>query len=248
MNVLWIALVAAVVVVALWWWLRGRSAGADDTARAAEDLDTLAAWEPQATRILTSQERLALGVLMRALPEYMILAQVPLARFLRVPTRHSYSEWLQRVGQLCADLVICDSASQVLAVVDVRVPADKTSAGANKRQARMRRVLKAAGIPMHVWIENALPTPEEARDAIFPPKPAPVSAGLEAQTARISAAAATRATPTSAPTAPQQLADQPEPVSDEVAEMREPPPTTWFDNLDSRPIPLRTPPDKKPPS
>jgi len=251
MNVLWIALAAAVVVVALVWWLRGRRGDADDGGRAAEDLDTLTAWEPQATRILTSQERLALGVLMRALPEYMILAQVPLARFLKVPTRHSYSEWLQRVGQLCADLVICDSASQVLAIVDVRAPADKTSAGSHKRQARMRRVLKAAGIPMHVWIENALPTAEEARNAIFPPKPTPAAlAGPEARPAGMSAATAT-ATPTSAPAAPaapHQLADQPEPVLDELAEMREPPPTTWFDNLDSGPIPLRTPPDKKPPS
>jgi len=32
-----------------------------------------------------------------------------------------------------------------------------------------------------------------------------------------------------------------------VVEMREPPPSTWFDNLDSGPVPLRKPPDKKPP-
>ena len=248
MNVLWIALVAAVLAIALVWWLRGRRGANDDGGRAAEDLDTLTAWEPQATRILTSQERLALGVLMRALPEYMILAQVPLARFLRVPTRHSYAEWLHRVGQLCADLVVCDSASQVLAIVDVRSPADKTSERAHKRQARMRRVLKAAGIPMHVWIENALPTAEEARDAIFPPKPAPaVLVGPQARPAGIAATGAAPSSAPAAPATPQRLADQPEPVLDEVAEMREPPPTTWFDNLDSGPVPLRRTPDKKPP-
>jgi hypothetical protein len=243
MNVLWIALLAAIVVVAIVWWMRGRSASDDDGGRAGEDLDTLAAWEPQATRILTSQERLALGVLMRALPEYMILAQVPLARFLKVPTRHSYQEWLHRVGQLCADLVICDSASQVLAVVEVRSPADKTSERAHKRQARMRRVLKAAGIPLHVWIENALPTAEDARNTIFPPKPAAIGAP-EGKPAIASVAGAISAAHRAAP---EPTVEQPEPAPDELVEMREPPASTWFDNLDSGPVPLRTPPDKKPP-
>ncbi len=242
MNVLWIVLVAAVAVLALVWWMRSRGSSDDEGGRAAEDLDTLAAWEPQATRILTSQERLALGVLMRALPEYMILAQVPLARFLKVPTRHSYQEWLHRVGQLCADLVICDSASQVLAVVEVRAPADKTSERAHKRQARMRRVLRAAGIPLHVWVENALPNAEEARNTIFPPKPAAI--GGEPRPAAASAAAAIAAARASAQ---EPSAEQREPVSDEAVEMREPPASTWFDNLDSGPIPLGSPPDKKPP-
>ncbi len=246
MNLLWIALLAAVVVAALVWWMRSRGSGDDEGGKAAEDLDTLAAWEPQATRILTSQERLALGVLMRALPEYMILAQVPLARFLKVPTRHSYQEWLHRVGQLCADLVICDSASQVLAIVEVRSPADKTSERAHKRQKRMRRVLKAAGIPLHVWIENALPNAEEARNMIFPPKPAPAALGGEVRPATAPAAVAAPAA-TARTSTPRPAVEQPEPTPDEAVEMREPPSSTWFDNLDSGPVPLRTPPDKKPP-
>ena len=238
----------AVAALALVWWLRGRRADDDGgVGRTAEDLDTLTAWEPQATRILTSQERLALGVLMRALPEYMILAQVPLARFLKVPTRHSYAEWLHRVGQLCADLVICDSASQVLAVVEVRSPADKTSERAHKRQVRMRRVLKAAGIPMHVWTENALPSAEEARNAIFPPKPAPAVIGSpEVRPAGAALAAAGVAAPAGSTAAPRRDMEQPELSPEEVVEMRDPPPSTWFDNLESAPIPLRAP-DKKPP-
>jgi Protein of unknown function (DUF2726) len=244
MNVMWMALLAAVAVIALVWWMRGRGTTVVDSGRTAEDLDTLAAWEPQATRILTSHERLALGVLMRALPEYMILAQVPLARFLKVPTRHSYQEWLHRVGQLCADLVICDSASQVLAVVEVRSPADKTSERARKRQARMRRVLRAAGIPLHVWIENALPSAEEARNTIFPPKSAPVST-IAAPEARPAAASVVPAS-TARMREPEHGVEQPEPTPEEAVEVREPPASTWFDNLDSGPVPLRTP-DKKPP-
>jgi hypothetical protein len=226
MDWMWIALGAAALAAAAvaWWWTSGR--GAEESPRAQGNLDTLTAWQPQATRILTSQERLAMAVLMRALPENMILAQVPLARFLKVPTRNSYSEWLHRVGQLCADLVVCDSASQVIAVVDVRAPADKTSERALKRQARIRRVLEAAGIPLHVWIEHALPSPEEARAAILP---------------ALAALSPAREVPS--PTAPAAPLDMPTPVDAAVAEeaqvLREPPPSTWFDNLESGPVPLR---------
>ena len=59
-----------------------------------------------------------------AAPGLMVLAQVPLSRFLRVPTRHSHAEWLQRVGCLSADLLVCDTGSRVLAVVDIR-PVDE---------------------------------------------------------------------------------------------------------------------------
>jgi hypothetical protein len=87
-----------------------------------EALDTLADWEPIATRVLTTGEREAYHVLRKALPEHMILAQVPVARFIKVPTDNPYSEWLRRVGSLCADLVVCDMASQVVAVVEIRQP------------------------------------------------------------------------------------------------------------------------------
>ena len=155
-----------------------------------------------------------MAVLMRALPAHMILAQVPLARFLKVPTRHSYSEWLSRVGQLCADLVVCDSASQVVAVVDVRPPDDRSSPRALKRLARIRRVLQGAGIPLHVWTENALPSPEQARAAILPHEAAAVAA----------------APPAEAPDG-----------------LREPPASTWFDNLESSRVPLAAAPAPTPP-
>lgn len=121
-----------------------------------EALDTLEAWPPEAVRVLTVSEREAFELLKRALPGFMVLAQVPLARFLRVPTQHSYTEWMQRVGSLNADLVLCDSGSRVLAVIDVR--AVQESERNRRRHERLARVLKAAGIGVHVWREGALPT------------------------------------------------------------------------------------------
>lgn len=135
--------------------------------RPPEQLDTLIDWEPQATRVLTSNEREAWQVLRKALPDFMILGQVPLARFIKVPTRNPYSEWLRRAGSLCADLVVCDAQSQVVAVVEVRAPASNDNERFRRRHARMERVLGAARIPVHTWLEGALPGPAVAREAIL---------------------------------------------------------------------------------
>lgn len=226
--------VALAILIAAFLWYRSRSLGSDgESARPQENLDTLAAWEPTPTRILTVQERLAYAVLARALPEHIIFAQVPLSRFLKVPTRNSYTEWLSRVGQLCADLVVCDSSTTVLAVIDVRTPPHAASDRNRRRHERMHRVLKAAGIPLHVWIEHALPTPEGAREAILP-KPV-----LQEQ-ASAGAAPAAATVPVQKQRALPTVTDETEGITpDEIIEMTEPPPSTWFDNLESRPAPLR---------
>jgi hypothetical protein len=135
------------------WAGRGRAAAATGTAR--DFGDTLAAWPPEAARVMTSAERQAYDLLKRALPGMLVLTQVPLSRFVRVPTRHSYAVWLQRVGMLSADLVLCDKTSRVLAVIDVRSPID--SPKSLQRHERMARTLKAAGIGVHVWREGMLP-------------------------------------------------------------------------------------------
>lgn len=140
---------------------RQRAAG----SRARQDaLDTVAAWPPEAARVLSVTERQAFELLKRALPGFIVLAQVPLSRFVRVPTRHSYSDWLQRVGQLSADLVVCDIGSRVLAVIDIRAPEE--TARSQRRHERMTRVLKAAGIQVHTWREGDLPSASEVRSVI----------------------------------------------------------------------------------
>lgn len=216
------AVIVAVLVVAV---MRRRTSQSTDERR----LDTVAAWPPTATRILTSAERQAYSTLERALPGYMILAQVPLARFLKVPTRNSYTEWLRRLGTQCADLVVCDMASEVLAVINVQPPAGSESERARKRLNRMARVLKAAGIPMHVWTDNALPSVEATREMIMPKL-----ATAPAQSAP-SAVADTRVR-SSRPTPFDEL-DRDE-SQDERIEVREPPPSTWFDEFNSGPTPL----------
>jgi hypothetical protein len=168
-TLLILALVA--VVLAALWLFRRRPAPAvaphRSKSRGVESLDTLMAWQPSPTRVLSVQECQAYVLLRRALPDHMILAQIPLARFLKVPTRHSYAEWLRRAGQLCVDLVVCDPNSQVVGVVEIRQAEGMDSDRAKKRQARKDRVLQAAGIPLHVWREDLLPTAAVAREVLL---------------------------------------------------------------------------------
>lgn len=159
-----VALPAALALVLTWFIVRVRQRS--PRAQERESLDTVAAWPPEAARVLTIDERQAYELLRRAVPGMLVLAQVPLSRFLRVPMRHSYSDWLQRVGSLSADLVVCDSGSRVLAVIDIRAPEE--SARSRRRHERMARVLQAAGVQVLTWREGSLPSPQNVRNALAP--------------------------------------------------------------------------------
>lgn len=157
------ALGAAALLMISLLVVRRRQRGAPRTPR-QEALDTVADWPPEASRVLGVHERQAYDLLRRAAPGFMVLAQVPLSRFVRVPTRHSYSDWMQRAGQLNADLLVCDAGSRVLTVIDIRSP-DET-ARSRRRHERLARVLKAAGVQVQVWREGALPSASDVRSTL----------------------------------------------------------------------------------
>ena len=239
MNTFQIALAAAVLGLLLcWWWLRRNQADSSFHASSApsDRVDTVAGWPPQPTRLLSSPERVAFSTLVRALPEYIVLAQVPLSRFLSVPKRNSYADWLRRVGYQCVDFAVCDMNAQVVAVIELQADAAPLSERAKKRLTRMTRALQAASIPLLQWRSDALPSVAAVRAAIAPkPVVAPAPAKVLAESV-IAAAAATSAiaTPVRSP-----FEDSARDEShDERIELLEPPPSTWFDDLDSEPMPL----------
>jgi hypothetical protein len=226
-----LAVLVAILALLVVMWLVMRRGNAESlrSQQALDALDTLTAWQPQATRILTRGQRIVYSTLYRALPEYMVLAQVPIERFIRVPTRHSYAEWRSRVGQLCVDFLVCDSASEVIAVIDVRLPESQASTRSRDRQARIQRVLKGAGIPYYVWREDAVPSTAAAREIIVPrevetPEPLPsttVPGGLHPELEhRRHMPARTEGPPSDYP------------VPDEYIELGgDPTPSTWFDQI-----------------
>ena len=252
-----VALLCALPIV---WWL-ARQSPLPRPEPTGERLDTLAGWPPEPTRILRSSERLAFSTLKLALPGYLILAQVPLARFLSVPKRNSYAEWMRRLGNQCVDFVVCDVTSQVVAVVEVRPPMEHLDDKVKVRLERVARALKAAKIPLHVWNEEKLPTIEAAREKLLPSAPAvPAGMGRKAAPALapvaatvVGAAAFSEAAFSDAAFNDVALDDARlgdavvdggpavDPFADtdrdwsqgEVIEVREPSTTSWFDELDS---------------
>lgn len=229
----WIAVaLAGVVVLLLVLRYIARARERAERLRPQRDaLDTVMAWRPEVTRVLTQHERQAWRTLVQAFPDHVILAQVPLQRFLKVPKRHSYGEWLHRVGRLTADLLVCDAATQVLAVVEVHSPRD--SERSKQRHDRLSRVLKEAGVRLVVWIENAIPSADVARTTVLP-----LPAVGEP-------AAPQRPQPMPTPAAARDSGPMPLPEAEEVhldtRPMSEPTPSTWFDDFDSSPTPLDPP-------
>ncbi|MCE2916270.1 MAG: DUF2726 domain-containing protein [Rubrivivax sp.] len=169
---------ATALLLLSWLFFRWRSRQSHDRrSRGVEDApDTVAGWPPEAARVLTINERQALDLLKRAMPGSLVLAQVPLSRFVRVPTRRSYGEWLSRVGALSADLLLCDAGSRPMAVIDIR--ASEESDRSRRRHERLGRVLRAAGVHVVVWREGHLPSAAEVRTTLMPLL-GPVATGIK---------------------------------------------------------------------
>lgn len=162
----WIAVASATVAALLTWILMRRRTPAAAGPQREEGLDTIQAWPPQAVRVMTLGERQAYEVLKRALPGHVILSQVPLSRFISVPTRNPYQMWLQRAGRLAVDLLVCDYSSRAVAAVEVRT-ADESKRSA-KRHQRLVEVLRAAGVQVLEWDEDNLPDVVGARGLFIP--------------------------------------------------------------------------------
>ena len=254
-----ISVIALFCALPLVWWLARRTGPPVRKEQPAERMDTLAAWPPEATRVLRSSERVAFSTLKLALPGYMILAQVPIARFLNVPKRNSYAEWMRRLGSQCVDFVICDVTSQVIAVVEIRPPLEQISDRLRARLDRVERVLEAANIPVHVWNEERLPTIEAARDTLLhlraPAVPASLAkkplVHLQPLTTGAAVVMAAEAVVVDAPEAIAAPASDPfadtdrDWTKDEVIEVREPTSATWFDELEESVSPELPPPEKR---
>jgi hypothetical protein len=177
-----VLLAATAALLLTWLMFRRRSRQAPPRGLHGVDApDTVAGWPPEAARVMTIDERQALDLLKRAIPGSMVLAQVPLSRFVRVPTRRSYGEWLSRVGALSADLLLCDSGSRPLAVIDIR--AHNETDRSRRRHERLGRVLRAAGVHVIVWREGQLPSAAEVRTTLMPLL-GPVAAGIKPTSSR----------------------------------------------------------------
>lgn len=184
---------AACLVLALVGWrvLRRRraAAGADRAGTAArpEGQALLARYHPNAVRVLTASEREAFDLVRDALPGHLVMAQVPLVRYLRVQDKRTEDDWLRGLSMLSADILVCDTSSRPLLAIDILPP--KQGARSRERHDRMLQLLEGVGIRVVVWQEGRLPAAAQLK--------AQLVAALQSGDA--SAAAPARAAKASAP-------------------------------------------------
>lgn len=199
MSTLWLPLGVLVLLAAAVgvWWMRQRAdqkahrealrAALNAVQASTQAASADASNRPQPALVLGSVERKAYRLLREAFPRAEVLAHVPLLRFIRMPPREQRARWLQGVGALDADLLLCDGRFRVLAVVDVRTRRDTVSS--NQRNERMARVLQAAGVPVHVWHEESMPSVADIRKSMAPALAAKRAAAQAAARAAVPTAA-----------------------------------------------------------
>ena len=140
-------------------------------------------------------------------------------------------------------------------MVEIRQPMSKEKERSQRRHARMDKVLSAARIPVHIWLEGALPGPAVARETVLG---AAISTSgrsgyNDISVARRDAAAAAVVASMQSPTGAMNgmsvnesavdlsLDDWADSTEQADGERKEPPPSTWFDDLDSAAMPLDAP-------
>jgi hypothetical protein len=163
------AVVLCLVLALLAWRLRKRRPAAGkpkakartDRPNSREGVDLLARYHPSAVRVLTAFEREAFDLVRAALPQHIVMAQVPLMRYLKVQDKRTEDDWLRGLSMLSADILVCDSSSRPVIAVEILPP--NPGPRAQERHERMRQLLEGVGVRVLIWQEARLPPAEQVR-------------------------------------------------------------------------------------
>jgi hypothetical protein len=125
-----------------------------------EGRELVSRYQPSAVRVLSQSERQAFDLVRTALPGHLVMAQVPLVRYLRVQDKRVEEDWLRGLSMLSADILVCDSHSRPVLAVDILPP--KLGPRAQERHDRMRQLLEGVGVRVLIWQEGRMPAAEQA--------------------------------------------------------------------------------------
>lgn len=113
-------------------------------------------WPYYAKKPLSQPEQVLYFRLAQALPEHVTLAQVGLSRILGVKKGNNPMEWLNRINRMSADFVVCNKASNVIAVIELD---DSSHQREDRKKADQKKdkALASAGIRMIRWNAKEIP-------------------------------------------------------------------------------------------
>lgn len=113
-------------------------------------------WPFYAKKPLSQVEQILYFRLIEALPEYIVLAQVQLSRFLGVKKGHNYQSWSNRINRMSADFVVCNKDFSIVAVIEL----DDSTHQKTYREAadaKKDKALEDAKIKIIRWQAKSLP-------------------------------------------------------------------------------------------
>lgn len=122
-------------------------------------------WPFTSTRPLSRVEQVLYYRLVQTLPDHVVLAQVPLSRFLRVRKGRTWREWHNRIDRKSVDFLVCDRDFTVVAGIELD-DASHDSAIRSKADVTKGRALAAARVPLVRWRATALPDAATIRSVV----------------------------------------------------------------------------------
>jgi len=122
-------------------------------------------WPFYAKKPLSNFEQLLYFRLCKALPEYIVLAQVALSRILGVKKGNNFGEWFNRINRMSVDFVLCSKDLTIIAVIELD---DSSHEKENRRVSDLKKdkALSSAGIRIVRWQAKSIPD-EVAIKAMF---------------------------------------------------------------------------------
>ena len=107
--------------------------------------------------LMTETELNVYAVLLEALPQYMVFAQVQVSRVLEVPSNTETYYWFNFISRLSYDFVVCRPDSTPIAAIEI----DDASHNLPDRQEadhRKNRATQAAGVAIVRWKVGEVPS------------------------------------------------------------------------------------------
>ncbi len=119
-------------------------------------------WPYYAVPVMSNIEKKFYYQLVKAFPQYHILAQVQLSRVIRPPKNRYEYKWLNKIWRMSLDYVILDSHLDTLVVIELD---DRSHLTQRRMEAdeRKNKALKAAGVRLIRIKTNNMPSLDELK-------------------------------------------------------------------------------------
>ena len=113
-------------------------------------------WPFTSRKPLSRVEQVLYFRLAQALPEFVVLAQVPLSSFLRVRRGRTWHEWHNRIAQKSVDFLVCERDFSIVTAIELDDATHERDDRAHADRTKSR-ALTAAGVRLVRWRTTELP-------------------------------------------------------------------------------------------